>query len=279
MSVGLNNAQVEGVSYDSIGLPNNWYFQYKSLADEKKPGSLRRRASLQEGKIRILQEKPSILRPIIHPRKYALPVSESTESPAQTASTSSQPMLSSNELYIPKVNHFLVVNKMFRISNSQIALVEEWQYANRHFVKGGKWPPKIKFCTTSSSSNQPPTRTDCAPLVEHNSSNPNDLDQLYQIGNYITTWCSYAKTAIEDLGAQNELILANLKLLHDEQQEERAEKEARMQKKERRRKSKAAQSSKFSIDMSTPSFWDLEETEASTSETPFKPMKIESIPE
>jgi len=26
VSVGLNNAQVEGVSYDSIGLPNDWYF-------------------------------------------------------------------------------------------------------------------------------------------------------------------------------------------------------------------------------------------------------------
>ena len=39
VSVGLNNAQFKGISYDSIGLPNNWYFQYKSLADEKKTSS------------------------------------------------------------------------------------------------------------------------------------------------------------------------------------------------------------------------------------------------
>jgi len=71
-------------------------------------------------------------------------------------------------------------------------------------VKGGKWHPKSKFCTASSSSRQPPTRANCSPLIEDNSSNTNDL------------------------GAQNELILANLKLFHDEQQEERAEKEDTM---------------------------------------------------
>ena len=149
----------------------NLYFKYKR--EEIRSNTP---YSMQEGKIRMLQEKPSILWPIIHPRKYALPISESTESSAQAASTSSQLMLSSNELYIPEVKPFLVVNKIFRISNSQIAPVEEWQYANRRFVKGGKWPPKMKFYTTSSSSKKPPTRVDCAPLVEHNSSNPNDLD-------------------------------------------------------------------------------------------------------
>lgn len=149
---------------------------------------------------------------------------------------------------------------MFRISNSKIPPIEEFQFANCRYVKGGKWPPKTKFCTTSLLSMQPPTRIDCAPLIEHNSSNTNDLDQVYQIGNYLTTWCSYAEEAIDDLGAQNELILANLKLLHDEQQEDRAEREAMMQKKERIRKEKASESSQFTIYMSTPNFWDQEET-------------------
>ena len=75
-------------------------------------------------------------------------------------------------------------------------------------------------------------------LIEHNSSNPNDLDQVYQIGKFLTIWCSYAEEAIDDLGKLNELILANLTFLYDEKQEERIEKEARRQKKERRRKTK-----------------------------------------
>lgn len=156
---------------------------------------------MQDGKILILQEKPYVQRPIIHLKKYALPISDLTQSSSQIASTSSQPVLSSNEFYIPEVKPFIAVNKMFRISNSLIAPVEEWQLANRCFVKGGKWPPKTKFFNTSSSSKQPPIRVDCTPLIEHNSSNENDLDQLYQIGNYITTWCSYAEDSIDDIGA------------------------------------------------------------------------------
>ena len=88
--------------------------------------------------------------------------------------------------------------------------MEEWQFANHHFVKGGKWPPKTKFSTTSSQSRQPSTRADCAPLIEHNALNSNDLDQTYQIGNYLATWCSHAEDVLDDLGSQNELILNNL---------------------------------------------------------------------
>lgn len=36
VSTGIGNAQVEGVSYDSIGIPNDWYFQYKSLTYDKR---------------------------------------------------------------------------------------------------------------------------------------------------------------------------------------------------------------------------------------------------
>ena len=90
--------------------------------------------------------------------------------------------MSSTTLYIPDSKPFLpTVNKMHRIGH--FPPVEEWKYANRRFVKGGKWPPRTKFWTTSSSSRQPATRADCAPLIEHNAQNPNDLDQTYQISN------------------------------------------------------------------------------------------------
>lgn len=112
---------------------------------------------------------------------------------------------------------------MHRISH--FPPVEEWEYANRWFVKGGKWPPQTKFCTTSSSSRQPVTRADYAPLIEHNAQNPNDLDQTYQIGNYLTTWCAHVEEVLDDLGCQSDLILVNLKLLHDEQQSDKQKKE------------------------------------------------------
>lgn len=63
---------------------------------------------------------------------------------------------------------------MHRISH--FPHIEEWKYVNRRFFKGEKWPPKNKFCTTSSSSKKPATRADYAPLIEHNAQNPNDLD-------------------------------------------------------------------------------------------------------
>ena len=65
----------------------------------------------------------------------------------------SEPVLASNELYIPESKPFLAIYKMHRISLVPFSRVEEWQYANRHFVKGGKWPPKKFFCTTSSIPN------------------------------------------------------------------------------------------------------------------------------
>jgi len=55
-----------------------------------------------------------------------------------------EPQLSSTELYIPESKPFLPVNKMHRLSN--FPAIEEWQYANCRFVKGGKWPPKTTPC-------------------------------------------------------------------------------------------------------------------------------------
>ena len=89
---------------------------------------------------------------------------------------------------------------MFRTHVNTFPPVEEFQFANRRFVKGGKWPPKTKFCVSSSQTRQPPTRADCAPLLEHNSQNQNDMDQVYQVGNYLTTWCSHAEDVLDDLG-------------------------------------------------------------------------------
>jgi len=37
VTIGISNAQVEGVLYDQTELPSNWYFQYKSTADDRNP--------------------------------------------------------------------------------------------------------------------------------------------------------------------------------------------------------------------------------------------------
>ena len=39
--VGLTNANVEGVNYDDIGLPSDWYFQYKAIENEPKNPKIR----------------------------------------------------------------------------------------------------------------------------------------------------------------------------------------------------------------------------------------------
>ena len=64
-------------------------------------------------------------------------------------------------------------------------------------------------------SKQPPTSADCVRLVELASSNTAELDQFYQLGNYLTTWCAHAEVAIDDLGCQADMVLAHMKLLHD----------------------------------------------------------------
>lgn len=88
-----------------------------------------------------MPEKPSIPRPIVHPRRFSLPIPSFDESSSSQAiernieSITSQPEFSPNELYIPEAKPLLAVNKMFCISTSQFSPVEEWQYANRCFVK------------------------------------------------------------------------------------------------------------------------------------------------
>lgn len=146
------------------------------------------------------------------PEKHVLPV----ESPIQSGrksfyrqltipeepSTSSSTPRSESQLYIPEEKPFLAVNKMFRTHVKTYSPMEEYQYANKRFVRGGKWPPKTKFCVSSSLSKQPNTRADYAPLLEHNSQDPNDMDQVYQVRNYLTTWCSHAEDVLNDLGQQ-----------------------------------------------------------------------------
>ena len=39
VTVGLSNAEVEGAVFSPKEIPNDWYFQYKSLEDIKKPES------------------------------------------------------------------------------------------------------------------------------------------------------------------------------------------------------------------------------------------------
>lgn len=123
VSIGIGNAQVEGVSYDSIRLPSDWYFQYKSLDDVKNFEKKFRRVSVSNGQERIMLERPSIPRPIVHPWRYVLPRPSFEGSSSQTTEKSvetipSQLMLSPNDLYIPEAKPFLAVNKMFQISTS-----------------------------------------------------------------------------------------------------------------------------------------------------------------
>jgi len=204
VTVGLSNSQVEGVLYDPIELPGNWYFQYKSIAEEKKPESKLKRVAIDNGQVKLIPPRPKAPRPVSRPKRYVFPIAPN-EVPSSSNELSTiqevsqiETQLSSTDLYIPESKPFLpTVNKMHRIG--YFPPVEEWQYANRRFVRGGKWPPHTKFCTTSSSSRQLATRADCAPLIEHNAQNPNDLDQTYQIGNYLTTWCAHAEEVLDDL--------------------------------------------------------------------------------
>jgi len=283
VTVGLSNAQVEGVLYDQTELPGNWYFQYKSIADEKKPELKVKRVAIDNGQVKLIPPRPKIPRPVTKPKRCIFPIapadvqsSSNYFSPIQEVSreevSQDEPQLSSTELYIPESKPFLpTVNKMHRIG--QFPPMEEWQYANRRFVKGGKWPPRTKFCTTSSPSRQPATRADCAPLLEHNAQNTNELDQTIQIGNYLATWCAHAEGVLDDLGCQSELILANLKLLHDEQSAERQTREDR-ERRRREKKKKESQPPKFSRTMEIPQKWETsdsqeEEAESSNSQVSF----------
>ena len=223
VTVGLSNAQVEGVLYDPTELPNNWYFQYKSIMDDKKPEAKLKRILISDGRVKLIPPKPVVPRPLVKPKRYVVPLSQEESSssqrvdlpPIEEIAFPATPVVAPNELYIPESKPFLAVQKMHRVSYVSYSPVEEWQHANKRFVKGGKWPPKTKFCTTSSMSKQPNTRADCAPLIEHNVNDPKDLEEVYQIGNYLTTWCAHAEDVLDNLGSQSEEILANLKLLQE----------------------------------------------------------------
>jgi hypothetical protein len=36
VTTGISNAEAAGVSYEDVGLPSDWYFQYKSIESDKK---------------------------------------------------------------------------------------------------------------------------------------------------------------------------------------------------------------------------------------------------
>lgn len=160
ISVGLTNADVEGVSYDEIGLPQDRYLQYRSIEDntkQKSPHS--KRVAISNGQIQIIPDRPNIPRPIARPRKSKSPIrfSEATTSQAASFLTPEiypkPPAIEhSIDLYIPEENPFMAINKMFRSHTTDTQVSEEWQFANKRFVRGGKWPPKTKFCTSSSQS-------------------------------------------------------------------------------------------------------------------------------
>lgn len=81
------------------------------MADDKKQEVKPRQVSIQNGQVKILQEKPYVPHPIVHPRRHALLIPCLEEASSKVASTSSQPDLSPNELYIPKVKPFFQLEK------------------------------------------------------------------------------------------------------------------------------------------------------------------------
>lgn len=106
VTIGLANAQVEGVLYDPSALPDNWYFQCKSIADERKPESKLKRVSIDSGQIELISTKPKVPRPITRPRRYIFPISPNNVpsssnnlSPVED-DTYTEPHLSSTKMYI-----------------------------------------------------------------------------------------------------------------------------------------------------------------------------------
>ena len=162
-TVGIGNAQIEGVHYDKEALPSDWYIQYKSLTADSS-NKLVKRMYLSDDCVKIMPNSSTIPRLIALPEKHVLLVEKEPipvsgrrsfyrhipipEEPSSSTNTT----LSTNQMYIPEEKSFLVVNKMFRAYVNTFPPVEKFQYANRRFVKGGNWPPKTKFCTSSSIS-------------------------------------------------------------------------------------------------------------------------------
>jgi len=54
VTVGLSHAEVEGVLYDLAELPSNWYFKYKSIANDRNPESKLKRISIDNGQVNFI---------------------------------------------------------------------------------------------------------------------------------------------------------------------------------------------------------------------------------
>ena len=126
------------------------------------PATKIKRLALEEGGVKIIPNQsifPRIPKPIVLPEKHVLPF----ESPVQSGrksfyrnlsileeqlSTSTSTPRSEKQFYIPEEKPFLAVNKMFRTHVHTFPPMEEYKYANKTFVRGGKWPPKTKFCSS-----------------------------------------------------------------------------------------------------------------------------------
>lgn len=88
VTVGLSNAQVEGVLYDPSELPDNWYFQYKSIVDDRKPEYKLKRVSIDNGQVKLIPAKPKVPRPVTRPRRYVFPIA-----PNEVSSSSNNPSI------------------------------------------------------------------------------------------------------------------------------------------------------------------------------------------
>jgi hypothetical protein len=233
VTTGISNAEAAGVSYEDVGLPSDWYFQYTSIKPDKKEKQPKRIVA-SDGQVRVIP--PKLERPIpfiIKQHKLAFPKavkpSELAES-TQTGGTSDN-VFPSSSVIVSGEKPFMA--KAFRHFQATREVEETWTFNNKRFHRGGRWPPRSTYCTTSSVNHRhPKLRAECAPVLEIAADADVEMKAQHQICNYLSNWCGYAQIAIDELGTQGDLILANLELLYNEQQKENVAKEHRRKEKE-----------------------------------------------
>lgn len=140
VTVGLTNADVEGVCYDEIGLPSDWYFQYKAIANDPHKSKAKRIAA-DNGQVRIIPDLPDEQKPKLKPRRVSLPPPQ-RENSGFSSSIPRNPQActleeyeqvrqkvvqspQTSDLYIPDSKPFLTSNKMFR-TRTPFEAVDEW---------------------------------------------------------------------------------------------------------------------------------------------------------
>jgi hypothetical protein len=233
VTTGISNAEAAGVSYEDVGLPSDWYFQYTSIKSDKKEKQPKRIVA-SDGQVRVIPPKPEGPIPfIIKQHKLAFPKAVKPSELAESTQTEGtiENVFPSSSVIVSGEKPFMA--KAFRHFQATREVEETWTFNNKRFHRGGRWPPRSTYCTTSSVNHRhPKLRAECAPVLEIAADTDVEMKAQHQICNYLSNWCGYAQIAIDELGTQGDLILANLELLYNEQQKENVAKEHRRKEKE-----------------------------------------------